>query len=96
MSRRALQHKCQAAGVHARDCLRFVQCLQCVLLADQLRWDPAASLPVGDARTVRHIMARAGLDVGRRPAVDEFVVRQRFVTSESFVRALLAELMSIS
>lgn len=27
MSRRTFQYRCQAAGVAARDCVRFVQCL---------------------------------------------------------------------
>jgi hypothetical protein len=92
MSRRALQYRCQAAGIAARDCVHFVQCLKSILSADEESWDPAALIPVIYARTLRRILDQAGLAERRRPRLAEFVARQQFCTNQWFKDAVLTEL----
>src|SRR5437016_6255322 len=61
MSRRALQYRCQAAGARARDCVRFVQCLNALIESAGKEWHPAAMFPIIDSRTLDRVLVQAGM-----------------------------------
>jgi hypothetical protein len=92
MSRRALQYRCQAVGVAARDCVRFVQCLNALIESSSESWDPAAMLPIVDSRTLARVLVNAGMANGFYPTVMDFVLGQRFISNASVRTAVLGEL----
>jgi len=83
---RVLQRRCQAVGVHARECLRFVQCWRLLTAGDSLH----ESLPVRDPRTMKAILSAASVATGAKPSMRDFVERQQFLTNASLIAALLA------
>lgn len=96
LSRRALQYRCQAAGVTARDCVRFVQCLKAIIGAAGAKWEPAAVIPIADARTLRRLLTQAGMENNSCPTISEFIPGQQFLQSVGFREAVLRELEALS
>jgi hypothetical protein len=92
VSRRVFQYRCQAAGVCAKECVRFVQCLRIVQKNDFDIWDPAAELPVNDPRTLIRVLVRAGFICDARPSLAGFLEAQRFISSSSITSHILTEL----
>jgi hypothetical protein len=92
LSRRAFHNRCRAAGVTGRDCLHFVQCLKAILAADDTNWDPGALIPVGDPRTLRKILAQAGISAIQRPTISAFLECQKFCSSFWFRESVLQAL----
>src|SRR5262245_58371587 len=78
LTRRVFQLRCQAAGMTARNCVHFVQCMRAVLAPDVNEWDPSALISVSDPRTLRKLMHLAGFSRERRPNLTEFVLTQQF------------------
>lgn len=85
LTTRVLQRRCQAAGVRARACLRFVQCLQLISRHESV----ATLLPVNDPRTIAAILNGAALGKTGACSIRQFIVHQRFITDSSIVAALL-------
>jgi AraC-like DNA-binding protein len=94
VSRRTLQYRCQAVGVTARECVRFVQCLNALIRSGDNVWEAAAMLPISDARTLEKVLLRAGLGHGNNPTLCDFVIGQRFISSASCREAIVREVRS--
>jgi hypothetical protein len=89
-SKRTLQYRCKALGMTPHDLVRFVQCLRAVLTHDPDRhWNAGEVIPYSDVRTLRKLLAMAGLDEESNPGVTWFVEHQRFCVGPAFRRAIL-------
>jgi hypothetical protein len=94
MSIRVLQYRCQAAGVTARNCARFVECLRATLIAGtDSEW--AAALPAVDPRTLRRIVRQAGFHPCDAPTPVAFVWQQQFIVDEGIKWLLAAEVAKL-
>jgi hypothetical protein len=94
LTRRVLQRRCQVAGVTAHACVNFVQCLK-LILGPKTMWEPAALLPCSDPRTLKRILAQAGLLGASPPPVEEFIRTQHFLAQPALQRAIVTELSKL-
>jgi hypothetical protein len=86
---RTLRYRCRRIGTSPKACLDFVRCLK-VVASDTPDWNPGALLSerYSDCRTVKRLIATAGLVGESRPTVAQFLDRQQLLTS-SALRATL-------
>lgn len=91
LTRRVFQRRCQANGVNALDCLRFVVCLR-IVLSDEEEWAPHVLTPWVDPRTISSTLKAGALVRAKRPSVEEFVCEQQFVRTPLLKSAILIEL----
>jgi hypothetical protein len=93
LTTRALEYKCEAAGLRARELVYFVQCLRAVLHTNETdRWNPAAFVASGDARTVKKVLVKARLHQVGRPTVPEFIDHQALCPNPWFKTAVTSVL----
>jgi len=91
LSPSSLRERCRVLGVTAHDARDLARVLRARLRAHAAIDDPAALLQVGDERTLRRLLARAGLEPGRRswPPLLVLIERQTLVPpTHTGIRAL--------
>lgn len=95
VSRSALIEVCSFLEITPKQARDFMRVLR-IVRRDADPWEPEASLNVADRRTLRKLLARAGLSDtprGVRPALTEFLQSQRFVShANAGFAALVAQL----
>jgi ActR/RegA family two-component response regulator len=80
VSRSVLSECCRLVHVSPQDARDFARLLRAICHCGQ-QWEPEAVLDLADARTLRKLLARAGLSgvAGRTPAIREFLDRQNWI-----------------
>lgn len=86
---RTLQRRCKVAHVSAKASVDFLRCLQLVLNPSS-SWDPEGELSEhgADVRTIRGLLARAGLSVATRPDLETFLSNQRLIVAPDVLKEL--------
>lgn len=85
VSRSVLIESCARLDVSPRDARDLARVLRLVRRVED-QWEPELALDIADRRTLRALLDRAGLENAagkRRPTLEEFLVRQRFVPQTS-------------
>jgi hypothetical protein len=86
---RTLQRRCKVAHVSAKASVDFLRCLQLVLNPSG-SWDPEGALSEhgADVRTIRGLLARAGLSVTTRPDLETFLSNQGLIVAPDVLKEL--------
>ncbi len=83
---------CRTVELEAKASLNLARVLRAVRCARQRRGEPARYLAVSNRNTAARLLARAGLEPGRVPTMDEVLTRQTFVRDPQAVVALRVRL----
>jgi hypothetical protein len=96
LSYTSLRELCRMLGIRAHDARDLARMLRVLMLARRQRCPATVFLDVRDQRTLRLLLARAGLEspeVAMNRSLDEFLKGQRFVDARHpALRALRAAL----
>lgn len=77
---RSLERRCQATGTTARDVATFVACAQVIIFGNETEWLLRNQFADKDPRTAWRLIELGGLNVPKRPRIDDFIRNQRFIT----------------
>jgi ActR/RegA family two-component response regulator len=90
VSRSVLCECCRLVRVSPHDARDFVRMLRAIVRSEPV-WQPEAVMDIGDARTLKKLLRRAGLaDVAGPPSVDAFVDGQQWIPRDNPGLAALA------
>ncbi len=94
VSRSVLAECCRLVRLSPHDARDFARMLRTVLRSGEI-WQPEAIMDVADTRTLKKLLAAAGIvDTTRVPTVEEFFDRQRWIPADNpglqSLRALVA------